>query len=260
MLPRILVVDDDPLGQIVMEKIFSEDFEVSIAKNGLEGIRSASENSPDLILLDIEMPVMNGYECIENLKKDNKTKHIPVIFVSHLSEDYNEEKGLILGAADYIIKPIRPGVMRARVKNILDIRNIKNLEREDHDVRENSSVNEKSAKKLYLKPDQIEGLKKVLNIVMIEEELFMLEDLRISQVAAAMGIKPHHLQELLNVHLNVSFIHMLNQIRIDRAKSIMDNDSEKKIIDVVYESGFHSKSVFNSAFKKITGLSPTEYK
>lgn len=117
----ILVVDDTPDNLSLMAGLLKDDYRVKFAKSGdkaLAAVRSASP--PDLILLDIMMPGMSGYEVCEQLKKDPATKHIPIIFLTAMDATDDERKGLDLGAADYITKPISPPIVLARVKTQLE--------------------------------------------------------------------------------------------------------------------------------------------
>ena len=256
---KILCIDDEPLNNVVTDKILSDEYEVYSATSGQEGLKLADRISPDIILLDVAMPDLNGYDVLLNLQKNSTTKYIPVIFVSSLREEYNEETGLNLGAVDYIIKPIKPGVMKARIRNHLIMKNSA-YTKQSKNTSDAENRNKSGSRKPYLKPDQIENLKEVLNYVLIEEELYLNEDIRISQVSMAMGIKSHHLQELLNRHLKTTFIQLIKNIRIEKAIDLMKNYPEKKVIDIAYECGFQSKSAFNSSFKNITGMNPTYFR
>ena len=117
----ILVVDDAPENVMLLGLILEELGDVSSALGGREAIDKALENRPDLIVLDIQMPEVNGYDVIEALKADPRTESVPVIFVTGLSEETDEEKGLELGAIDYITKPYNPLVVTARVRNHLRV-------------------------------------------------------------------------------------------------------------------------------------------
>lgn len=118
----ILVVDDAPENVMLLSLILKDLGEVRSALNGRDAIEMALDSPPDLILLDIQMPDFDGYDVIKALKKDAATKHIPVIFVTGLSDEGDEEKGLELGAIDYITKPYKPAVVTARVRNHLRLR------------------------------------------------------------------------------------------------------------------------------------------
>ena len=113
----ILVVDDTPDNLALMSSLLKDHYKVKVANHGDKGLRIAtSDTPPDLILLDIMMPDIDGYEVCRRLKADPKTKDIPVIFLTARSEVEDETKGLELGAADYITKPISPPIVLARVQ------------------------------------------------------------------------------------------------------------------------------------------------
>jgi putative two-component system response regulator len=117
----ILVVDDTPDNLSLMAGLLKDEYRVKLANNGekaLAAVRGAGP--PDLILLDIMMPGMSGYEVCEQLKADPATQRIPVIFLTAMTATEDEKKGLDLGAADYITKPISPPILMARVKTQLE--------------------------------------------------------------------------------------------------------------------------------------------
>ena len=113
----ILVIDDENSNILILTQILSPEYTVYAAKNGQDAIAAAKKYMPDIILLDIIMPDMDGYEVISALKNLEKIKDIPVIFVSGLNSAGDEEKGLDFGVADYITKPFSPAIVKLRVKN-----------------------------------------------------------------------------------------------------------------------------------------------
>jgi len=119
----VLIVDDEKANIIALTHILSPEYTVYAAKNGTDAVKVAKRHLPDVILLDIVMPDMDGYEVMTLLKSDNDTREIPVIFVSGLAGSDDEEKGLRLGASDYISKPYSPAIIRLRIQNQLQIQN-----------------------------------------------------------------------------------------------------------------------------------------
>jgi len=119
----VLIVDDDTTNIMALTHILSPEYSIYAAKNGQDAIETAAEHLPDIILLDILMPEMDGYEVLAALKRADKTRAIPVIIVTGLDSVENEEKGLALGAADYISKPFSPTVVKLRVQNQIQILN-----------------------------------------------------------------------------------------------------------------------------------------
>jgi len=121
--PHILIVDDIRANVIILENLLTKDYDISVAYSGAEALEIVSgPATPDLILLDIMMPEMDGYEVCRRLKGEAATKNIPVIFVTALSDVDDEAKGLALGAVDYISKPLNQYLLRARVKNQLELK------------------------------------------------------------------------------------------------------------------------------------------
>ncbi len=119
----ILVVDDVPDNIDVLASILKEDYRVIVATNGAAALNTAKKQKPDLILLDVMMPGMSGYEVCQKLKEDPHTQDIPVIFVTALSTSQEEYKGLELGAVDFLHKPSHPAVVRQRVRIHLQLHN-----------------------------------------------------------------------------------------------------------------------------------------
>jgi putative two-component system response regulator len=121
--PTLLLVDDEPTNLFLLTRLLRTDYRVRAANSGESALRAAaSPPRPDLILLDVMMPGMDGYTVLKRLREDPDTREIPVIFLTALSDPRDEEFGLQLGAADYITKPIQPAVVQARVKTQLDVK------------------------------------------------------------------------------------------------------------------------------------------
>ncbi len=119
----ILIVDDSPTNLQVLASCVKSLYQVKVATSGAKCLQIASmQPQPDLILLDVEMPEMNGHEVCKVLKSNPDTADIPVIFVTGLQKDEDEELGLSLGAADYITKPIRPTIVLARIKTQMTLK------------------------------------------------------------------------------------------------------------------------------------------
>ncbi len=119
---KILIVDDEPANIFLLELILEDKYELIKADNGKDTVRIAGEELPDLILLDIMMPVMDGLEVCKILSDNNKTRDIPIILVSAKIQDEDVEKGLDLGAVDYIKKPVSETELKARVRTALRIK------------------------------------------------------------------------------------------------------------------------------------------
>ena len=120
--PKILVVDDLTSNVELLDLVLGDEYEILVALDGPEALKTALADTPDLILLDVVMPGMTGLEVCVQLKKDARTADIPVIFITSLNLEMDEELGLSLGAIDFISKPFSPPVVRARVKNHIKLK------------------------------------------------------------------------------------------------------------------------------------------
>lgn len=118
---RILIVDDEKTNIDILVHLLYEHYEIIVATDGVEALDLVWEKSPDLILLDIMMPFMDGYEVLKNLKENPKTEAIPVILLSALREVENKAKGFKLGAVDYVTKPFNEEEVRVRVNTHISL-------------------------------------------------------------------------------------------------------------------------------------------
>jgi len=124
---KILIVDDTPANIQILDEVLQAEFDVYFALNGNEALQKIESLQPDLILLDIMMPIMDGFEVCRNLKAKDKFKNIPIIFITALGQPEEESQGLKLGAADYITKPFNPDLVLLRVRNHLELKNQRDI-------------------------------------------------------------------------------------------------------------------------------------
>jgi putative two-component system response regulator len=117
-----MVVDDVEANIDVLVEALGSDYEVSVAMDGKAALEAVADDKPDIILLDIMMPEMDGYEVCKRLKADKSTAGIPVLFLTAMAEEQDEAKGLALGAVDYITKPFSPDLVKSRVRNQLELK------------------------------------------------------------------------------------------------------------------------------------------
>ena len=123
---RILIVDDEPANiQVLAESL--PGFDLRFATSATRALELAMEQAPDLILLDVVMPGMDGFDALRWLKAESRTQHIPVIFVTTMTEVEDEERGFAYGAVDYIQKPVSPAIVRARVRTHLELKRQRDL-------------------------------------------------------------------------------------------------------------------------------------
>ena len=117
----VLIVDDMVANIEILNGVLNQDYEVLFATTGTDALEIARAQTPDIILLDFVMPEMDGYMVCALLKSEERTREIPVIFVTGMDQESDESKGLNIGGVDYIAKPIRPSIVRARLRNHLEL-------------------------------------------------------------------------------------------------------------------------------------------
>ncbi len=118
--PKVLAIDDTPANLMLLSKALEADFTVQIATSGPQGLQIAQADPPMLILLDIMMPGIDGYETCRRFKANPALAHIPIVFVTALADEDAEIRGLELGAVDFLYKPVNVSVMRQRVRNLVE--------------------------------------------------------------------------------------------------------------------------------------------
>ena len=125
--PTVLIVDDVPENVQILGELLSQEYNTYFALSGAEALRLAEQVRPDLIMLDVMMPVMDGYKVCHCLKTNETFSETPIIFITALDRPEEESKGLTLGAADYITKPFHPDLVRLRVHNHLEMKRQRDL-------------------------------------------------------------------------------------------------------------------------------------
>lgn len=181
--PTILVVDDTPDNITLLCGLLGDQYKNKVATNGDKALQIAfAEPHPDLILLDIMMPEMDGYEVCRRLKENRATESIPVIFLTAKSQDEDETKGFELGAVDYITKPITPAILMARVQTHIALKQARNSLEEQNDILEDQ-VRERTK--------QLEGLQDALIISMAS-----LAETRDNETGHHIRRTQHYIREL----------------------------------------------------------------
>ncbi|GEO80292.1 response regulator [Pararhodospirillum oryzae] len=130
----ILCVDDDPLNLALLRQTLQESYDVVFATSGEGALRAVTRHAPSLILLDVQMPDLNGYEVCRRLKNNPVTSDIPVLFVTNMADVGDEEAGFEAGGVDYLTKPVSPPIVRARIANHLSLVRVNMLENSYRDA------------------------------------------------------------------------------------------------------------------------------
>lgn len=142
--PTVMVIDDEPFNLSLMDGVLNKDYTVKKVSSGSEALKLAFADSPDLFLVDVMMPTMDGFEVCRQLKKNPATMHVPVIFITAKNEIKDEELGFSVGASDFIHKPISAPIVAARVRTHLKIKFMQDYLRSEN-AKLLESAGEKSA-------------------------------------------------------------------------------------------------------------------
>ena len=225
------------------------DYRLIEAADGEEALDLAKQTMPDLVLSDVMMPKMNGYDLCKSLKSDAQTSHIPVVLLTAKSDQSEKLEGLSLGADDYLSKPFDTNELRLRIKNLLASRDT---------IRAFYQANglEKVIKHPELPKRETIFLEKLQNYV---RENIDNVDIKISDMASAVFMSERSLSRKVKTLTGATPKQMLMTIRLEHAAQLLLS-SESNITQLSYETGFSDPSHFTRSFKKHYEITPTEYR
>ncbi|MCL2479447.1 MAG: response regulator, partial [Treponema sp.] len=206
---KILIVDDEKSNLMYLNNLLGGEFTLYTARDGAEAIKRANEFTPDLILLDIIMPLMDGYEVLSVLKKVEKTRWIPVIFITGLASSEDEQKGLVLGADDYINKPFNDAIVQLRIRNQLKIVNqMHNLDRRYQQQNLMTSI----TRRFLTEVDTESAISDILDMIGMFMDIAQVLLFRISEEQKAMICRNEWINPLLSIKSYIGFRIPLSEV------------------------------------------------
>ncbi len=243
----ILVIEDNQDLANYLSKILESEYSVITSMNGIDGIESAKQHVPDLIVSDVMMPGKTGIEVCEELKQANETDHIPIVLLTAKTDQSSKLQGLTTGADDYINKPFDPSELKVRVANLL-------LQRE--------KLREKFTRIIKLQPSELEitnpeevFLKKIMEIV---EAHLSDSEFTAEQFGFEVGLSRMQLHRKLTALTGMSTTNFIRQQRLTRASQMLT--AGENVSQVAYAVGFGSLSYFTRSFKKHFGITPSDFR
>ena len=242
----LLIVEDHPDLLMLMHQLMSTYYNIYIARNGFEALDMIRNKQIDLIISDIMMPEMDGYELTKQLKDDPDFAHLPIILLTAKREMDDEQRALLLGADDYLTKPFKLKELKIRVDNI--IQNRKRVRIESKEELEEEEPRELTPDELFLQ----RARQKVLDH--LEDD-----DYDRDALASDMGASASTLYNKLRAIANVNVSTFIRGIRMDEAKRIATENPDIRISDLAYRVGFRDPRYFSTTFKKHFGMQPTEF-
>lgn len=242
-LAHILLIDDQPEAlKDVVKLLIAKNFRVSQASSPQSGLHRARAILPDLIVLDLYMPGMNGFSLCRLLQEDTATRDIPIIFLSSSLLVEDRIKGLELGGVDFVSKPCYPPELLARIRVHLQLH------------RSTDKLNKNPAGTTE-RPEQV-----VLNAA-VKLILSNLQDVpTLAEIAQAVGTSDKTLLRIFRHELGTTVFAFVREAKINQAKSLLANNPTLPIEDIAALLGFSSAANFSTAFKSREGLSPSQYR
>jgi signal transduction histidine kinase/CheY-like chemotaxis protein/AraC-like DNA-binding protein len=244
----ILIIEDNTDMRAFIRDNLEEDYNVLEAEDGEQGINIAFDVIPDLIVSDVMMPKMNGFQVCQKLKTDERTSHIPVILLTAKAEAENKIQGLETGADDYLLKPFYPKVLKVRIQNLIELRrklrlrfsNITMVKPDELDI---TSVDKKFVQRLM---DIIESH--------LSEESFGVEEL-CKEIGMSSPSLWRKIQGLFNKNPN----QFIRSIRLQHARQMLEENAGN-IAEICFAVGFNHPSYFARCFQEHFGKSPSFFK
>ncbi len=246
--PVILIVEDNPeIRQYLSESLRGE-YRLLEAENGQIGWELATDQTPDLVISDIAMPVLDGIQLSKKLKGDIRTSHIPIILLTARNSEAYQRQGFETGADAYLVKPFNLDLLKIQIQNLIRLR---------------QELRSRWAKNIELSPSQVQVesldekfLREILQIVEDNMDNF---ELSVEQVSREIGVSRMQLYRKLKALTGKSPNQLIRSIRLKRAAQLLSTQ-QYNVSEVTYMVGFQDLKYFRERFKEEFGTIPSEYK
>lgn len=252
---KLLVVEDHADIRLYLRVLFSATYNIIMAENGEEGVRMARKEIPDLVITDVMMPVMNGFECCRILKEDLKTCHIPIILLTALTDDENIVKGIELGADDYILKPFNPEILRTKVKRLIKSRTeLKRIYTKllMPSITVNGSQEENTETIIIEDP----FITQILNIV---NENLQNPEFNVKKLAEMLNMSQPTLYRKVKQLTNFTIIELVRGVRLKRSAELL-RSRKYNVQEVAEMVGYNDIPTFRKHFVDFYGTTPSTFK
>jgi len=245
---NILIVEDNFEMLMFLEDSFKSEYKVKTAQNGQEALEVISEFTPDIILSDVMMPIMDGITLCKTLKEQKTTRHIPLILLTTKNTTSSKLEGLKYGAIEYINKPFNVKELKLKVFNILDNQN-KMIEKYRTEIlTESKEIQVES-------PDE-----KFIESVLIEmEKNFEDPEFKLEELADMLNMSYSNIYRKFQSLTNKTLVDFMRSFRLKKAESLLINHNFS-ISEIAYQIGFNDPKYFSKCFKKEYGMTPKQYK
>ncbi|NME70149.1 two-component regulator propeller domain-containing protein [Flammeovirga aprica] len=246
---KILLVDDNEGIRKLVDQLFGEKFNMFFAEDGVEGEKKVHEVEPDILILDVNMPNMNGYELAEKLKADESTRHIPIIFLTALIDEDSKKRAYEKGGQLYITKPFSPHILELQLNSMLH---------------QKSLEDEKNIKKIILSPEKKKFKTRdedfLQRVHQVLEENYGDDRFTVEDIADAVNMSYIQFYRKFKVLTNFTANEYLREYRLEKAAYLLEHDESLSLRDIVFSIGLNSQSYFTTVFKKKYDVTPSVYK
>ena len=256
---RILIIEDNPDMNQYMADCLANDYIVLSAYDGLEGVNLAINEVPDLIISDIMMPILDGYQATQKIRENSVTNHIPIILLTSRHDLESKLKGWHHQVDEYLTKPFNVEELKIRIENLLAIRNL--LKRRN---------NQKALKSPHIEQGLLDKLIDTASVEQINKQDVFIEKLNqtlekqhtdtsttVNTVAKAMAMSERQLFRKLKSVLGVTPTDYLRRFRLEKACLLLAQG--QSAINTAFDSGFSSQSYFSKCFKSEYGYTPSDF-
>ncbi len=257
---KILIVEDNKDVQLYIQSLLQSRYSLITAENGKEGLEKASESIPDIIVSDIMMPIMDGYQFCDSIKNSALLNHIPVILLTARTTEEDKIEGLRCGADAYIKKPFNAEELSLQIENILTRRDLQKEKyiRAFESEYERREIQTNDIENSDVSQQNDENIKFVFRVTRIIQDNIQTSGLSSSFIASQLYMSVSQLNRKLNAIIGSSATVLINQIKIRKAKKLLRH-TDISIADVAGQCGYYDPPYFTRTFKKATGLTPSQY-
>ena len=247
-LPNILIVDDEKDVRLFLLEALKSKYQVTLAVDGEDALKKLKNNAPQLIISDVMMPKMNGYDFCKKVKSNTEYCHIPVILLTAIDDSTKKIKGFEFGADDYIVKPFSIKHLEVRVKKLIE-----NKQR----IFEYYSRNSFIPKDSLISSNQDKEFLERINVAI--EKNMSDSSFGVEELAANINMSTSHFYRRLKELTGQAPSLYLRNFRLQKAAELLTKNKNLTAADVMFEIGIESKSYYSSAFKRTHGVSPSEF-
>lgn len=254
----VLLVEDNDDLRLFVKNILADDYTVSEAADGAQGVELALKQQPDIIISDIMMPNMDGYQMVRKIKSDSNVCHIPIVMISAKNAVESRIEGLDIGIDDYIVKPFSSSYLKAKLKSILRQReSLREMYTTKTSLEKTTKTSEVEMPKPNITSFDDEFIKRMVDFV---DKNIENRDMRVEDFAQTMNMSRAVFYRKVKSIVGLSPIDFVKDMRIKRAIQLIDLSPNLSLSEVAYRSGFNDPQYFSKCFKKQIGKTPSEYR